>query len=170
MKRTMMTAVMLLSMTGVAQAADTSATTTTTTTTTTAATTMVNCGEKVKSMIPLPTKFEELMTAVSDNFSAHAETMSKSTDKGAREEAKAFRKLANEHRAVANQMKKIIKSMEAAGKLSAVPHDMSKPDPKSGDAMLNQAKLEREMAALMIKNADETEKQVATMKGATVKK
>jgi NDP-sugar pyrophosphorylase family protein len=161
MKKTMMTTMMFLAMTSVVAAAET---------TTTPTSGMVNCGEKMKALIPLPTKFEELMTSVSDNMNAHATAMNASTDKNAKAEAHVFKKLADDHRVVAHQMKKIIKDMEAAGKLAPAPHDMMKSDPKHGEAMLNQAKLEREMAALMVKDAEETEKMVEAMKNPSAKK
>jgi hypothetical protein len=123
----------------------------------------VDCGAMMASVMPLPTKFSELMTAVADGMDGHAAWVGASKDKSAKAEAAAMKKLAKDHRAVAAQMKKIIADMEAASKLGTVPHDMSKADPKMGEGMSKQVTLEREMAALMIKHADETDKMLKEM-------
>ncbi len=165
MKRIVISACLFLTAFGIANAVDT-----TTTTTTTGTIKTENCGEMMKGLIPLPTKFEELMTAVSEGMSNHAAWMKKSTDKNAKTEAKMLTTLAQDHMAVAHQMKKIIKDMETASTMAPAPHDMSKADPKSNEMMLKQAKLEREMAALMLKHADDTEKMVADMGTESAKK
>jgi hypothetical protein len=61
--------------------------------------------------------------------------------------------------------------MEAAGKLTPAPHDTSKADPKMGEQWMKQAAVEREMAAMMIKHADDTDKMLKEMaKGAPTTK
>jgi len=126
-----------------------------------------NCAEMFKAVLPLPTKFGELMTSVSDGMMAHAKWVGQGKDAASKAEAATLTKVAQDHAAVATQMKKIVADMEAGTKLKAAPHDMSKADPKAGEMMLKQAALEREMAAMMIKHAEQTEKTVQEMsKGA----
>ncbi|HLG19662.1 MAG TPA: hypothetical protein VI895_07600 [Bdellovibrionota bacterium] len=148
---------LVLALVGVASAEEQPATKTMTTTK------MENCGEMIQSLIPLPTKFEELMTAVADGFEMHANWMATSTDKNAKAEGSHLKKLAADHRKVANQMSRIINDMEKSAKMKPAPHDMSTADPKAGEVMMKRAKLEREMAALMIQDAEKTEKMIATM-------
>lgn len=124
---------------------------------------VVDCGEMMKSIIPLPTKFGELMTAVAEGLNGHAAWMAASKDKSAKKEAAILKKLAKKHAGVATLMKKIVADMEEGTKVGPVPHDMAKADPKGPEGMLKQATLEREMAALMIKHAEETEKMVKAM-------
>lgn len=124
---------------------------------------MEDCAAMVRGLIPLPTKFGELMTTVADGMDGHAAWVGASKDKAAKAEAASMKKLGKDHRDVATLMKKIVADMEAGGKLSPAPHDMSKADPKMGEGMMKQAALEREMAALMIKNADETDKMLKEM-------
>jgi hypothetical protein len=126
---------------------------------------MEDCGAMMKSVIPLPTKFAELMTAVADGMDGHAAWVGASKDKNAKAEAAAMKKLAKDHRDVAKQMAKIVADMEAGGKLGPAPHDMSKMDPKMAESGMKQIALEREMAALMTKHADETEKMMKDMAG-----
>jgi hypothetical protein len=123
-----------------------------------------NCGAMMKSLVPLPTKFAELMQAVTDGMTAHANWIAQGKDPAAKAEAAAMKKIALDHQAVMNDVKKAAADMEAAGTLQPAPHDMSKMDPKQmGEMMMKQATLEREMAALMVKHADDTEKAVKEM-------
>ncbi len=122
-----------------------------------------DCAAMMRSLVPLPAKFAELMTAVADDMDGHAAWVGSSKDKTAKAEAAAMKKLGKDHREVATQMKKIVADMEAGGKLAPAPHDMTKADPKMGERLMKQASLEREMAALMIKNADETDRMLKEM-------
>jgi len=123
-----------------------------------------NCGAMMKSLVPLPTKFAELMQAVTDGMTAHANWIGQGKDAAAKAEATAIKKIAADHQTMANDAKKAAADMEAASTLAPAPHDMSKMDPKQmADSMMKQASLEREMAALMVKHADETEKAVKDM-------
>jgi hypothetical protein len=125
----------------------------------------------MRNLVPLPTKFSELMTSVAANMDAQAAALATSKDKACKAEAASMKKLAKDHQTVAAQMKKIAADMEAAGKLTPGVHDMSKPDPKMGEMMMKQTALEREMAAMMVKNADETDKMLKEMaKGAPAAK
>ena len=123
----------------------------------------MNYAEMAKAALPLPTKFAELMTAVSEGMTAHGAWVGAGKDKASKDEAASFKKLAADHKALATAAKKAATDMEAATKLAPAPHDMTKADPKGGEHALATAKLEREMAALMIKHAEETEKMVAAM-------
>ncbi|MSP60732.1 MAG: hypothetical protein EXR72_10395 [Myxococcales bacterium] len=123
----------------------------------------MNCAEMAKATLPLPAKFVELMTAVSEGMTAHAAWVGAGKDKASKDEAASFKKLAADQKAVAAATKKVVTDMEAATKLAPAPHDMTKADPKGGERALATAKLEREMAALMIKHAEDTEKMVAAM-------
>lgn len=123
-----------------------------------------NCGAMMKSMVPLPTKFAELMTAVADGLDAHAAWMGMSKDANGKAEADTLKKISKDHRALAAAAKQAAADMDAAGKLAPTMHDMSKMDGKKmGDMMMKQAALEKEMAALMVKHAEDTEKMVANM-------
>ena len=117
-----------------------------------------DCPATMRDLVPLPTKFGELMTAVAEGMNTHAAWVGASKDKAAKAEASAMKKLAKDHLAVAAQMKKIVADLEAGGKLTPAPHDLTKADPKMGEEYAKEAALEREMAALMIKHADETDK------------
>ena len=119
---------------------------------------MEDCGAAMKAMIPLPTKFRELMTAVSGGLNMHAAWLGSSKDPGAKAEAKALKKLAMDHAAVAKEMTVIVADFEAIGKVGLAAHDTAKMDPKWGETMMRQVKLEKEMAALMLKHAEDTEK------------
>jgi hypothetical protein len=130
-----------------------------------------DCPAMMRSLVPLPTKLGELMMAVADGMDGHAAWVGASKDKGAKSEAAAMKKIAKDHRDVATQTKKIVADMEAAGKLTPAPHDTSKVDPKMGEQLMKQAALEREMAAMMIKHADDTDKMLKEMaKGAPTTK
>jgi hypothetical protein len=122
-----------------------------------------DCGSMMKAVLPLPTKFAELMTVVAENMEGHATWVGASKDKAAKAEAASMKKIGKDHRDVANSLKKVIADMEAAGKLTAAPHDMSKMDPKMGEMAMKQVALERELAAMMTKHADETEKMMKEM-------
>jgi hypothetical protein len=126
-----------------------------------------DCGAMLKSLEPLPTKFAELMTAVATNLDAHVAMLATSKDPSAQAEAAMFKKLADDHRALSAAASKAAADMDAGSKLAPAPHDMSKMDPAAmSAAMLKEATLSREMAALMVKDAEQTEKMVQTMKAA----
>lgn len=123
-----------------------------------------NCGAMMKSLVPLPTKFAELMTAVADGFDAHAAWVAMGKDANAKAEADALKKISKDHRALAAAAKQAATNMEAAGKLAPALHDTSKMDGKKmGEMIMKQATLEKEMAALMVKHAEDMEKMVAEM-------
>ena|SRR5688572_11080530 len=126
-----------------------------------------NCGAMMKSLVPLPTKFAELMTAVADGQTAHANWVGMSKDPKATAEATAVKKIADDHRALAAAAKKTAADMEAASTLQPVAHDKTKMDPKAmQDSMTKQIALEREMANMMLKHADESEKMMKEMHAA----
>ncbi len=123
-----------------------------------------NCGAMMKSLVPLPTKFAELMTAVADGMTAHANWIAGNKDPKAQTEATNIKKIAQDHRDMAAAAKKAAADMEAAGTMAPAMHDMSKMDQKAmADSMMKQAALEKEMANMMLKHAEETEKQVQAM-------
>jgi Skp family chaperone for outer membrane proteins len=124
---------------------------------------MEDCGAYMQTLIPLPTKFAELMSAVADGMDAHVAWVSASKDKSAKAEAGLMKKLAKDHRDLASGAKKVITRLEEGKKLGPAPHDMTKMDPKMGELAMKQASFERELAALLIKHADETEKMMKAM-------
>jgi hypothetical protein len=127
-----------------------------------------NCGAMIKGMVPLPTKFAELMTAVADTQAQHASWVGMGKDPASQAEATAMRKLAEDHRTMATDAKKVATDMEAASTMRPAPHDRAKMDQKAmTEAMSRQIRLEREMASLMMKDADETERRLTEMNKAT---
>ena len=123
-----------------------------------------DCGAMMKSLIPLPTKFGELMTSAANGLEGHVAWVSSSKDPAAIAEAAALKTVVQDHREVAALMKKIVTDLETASKIAPAPHDMSKADPKGPEMMMKQAAQEKEMAALMLKHAEDTEKMVQAMK------
>jgi hypothetical protein len=126
-----------------------------------------NCGAMMKQTAALPKKFAELMTAVTDGMTAHANWAAMNKDPKSQAEAAAMKKIADDHRALAAAATKAASDMEAAGTLQPAPHDRSKMDPKAmADQMTKQIALEREMANMMLKHADEGEKMMKEMTAA----
>jgi hypothetical protein len=133
--------------------------------TTTAAPAKPSCGAMMKQLAALPAKFTELMTAVADGQAGHA-AMLTGKDAASTAEAAALKKISQDHRDLATAAKKAQTDMEAAGSLAPVPNE-PKPDAKALEQMQKTAALEKEMAAMMVKHAEDTEKMIAQMKGAT---
>ncbi len=124
-----------------------------------------DCGAMMKQLSALPTKFAELMNNVAGGMAAHADWVGMNKDAASQAESAAMKKIAADHKELANQATKTAADMNAA--LAPAPHDMSKMDPKAAEGMAQGAKLEREMAALMIKHAEDTEKTLQSMKPAS---
>ncbi len=125
------------------------------------------CGAMMKQMAALPNKFSELMTAIADGQAGHA-AMLTGKDAASVAEAAAMKKVAQDHRDLSAAAKKAATDMEAMGTLAAVPNE-PKPDAKGLEMMQKGATLEKEMAAMMVKHAEETEKMIAQMKAAPAK-
>ena len=123
-----------------------------------------SCGAMMKSLSALPNKFAELMTAIADGQAGHA-AMLTGKDAASMAEAAAMKKISQDHRDIGAAAKKAAADMEAAGTLAAAPNE-PKPDAKAIEGMQKGATLEREMAAMMVKHAEDTEKMIAQMKAA----
>ena len=123
-----------------------------------------SCGVMMKNLAPIPAKFAELMTAVAEGQTAHV-AMLTGKDAATVAEAAEMKKIAQDHRDMGAAAKKASTEMESAGSLAQVPNE-PKPDAKGMEHMLKTAALEKEVAAMMVKHAEETEKMVQQMKGA----
>jgi hypothetical protein len=126
-----------------------------------------SCGAMMKSLAPLPAKFSELMTAIADGQAGHA-AMLTGKDAATVAEATELKKIMQDHRDMAAMAKKTATEMEAAGSLAPAPNE-PKPDAKALDHMMKTVALEKEMAAMMVKDAEETEKRIEKMKGGAAK-
>jgi hypothetical protein len=122
-----------------------------------------DCGAMMKANMVYPAKFAEFMTALADTMDAHVAWIGKSSDKNAQAEATAMKKVVADHRALAAAAKTCVTDMEAASKLAPAPHDMSKMDPKMMEMMMKTTALEKEMGAMMVKHAEESEKHMQEM-------
>jgi hypothetical protein len=126
--------------------------------------TKMTCGQMMASKAALPSKMAELMTAVADSVEAHAKWTG-TKDKMAKAEHDMLMKVAKDHRAVAKQYTAIAATMTKAKDLQQAPHDPKTADmAKMAELTQKQITLAREMAALMTKDADESEKMLASMK------
>ena len=132
-----------------------------------AAPAMKSCGQMMKEAAALPTKFAELMTAIADGQNGHI-AMLTGKDAASTAEAAALKKVAQDHRDLAAAAKKAAADMEAMGTLAPVPNE-AKPDAKGIEGMTKQIALEKEMANMMLKHAEEGEKMMAAMKAGAAK-
>jgi hypothetical protein len=125
-----------------------------------------NCGAMMKDTAKLPAKFAELMTAIADGQTAHANWVGMGKDAASQAEAAAIKKIAQDHRDLAAAAKKAAADMEAAATLTPAPHDPAKMDQKAmQEQMTKNLALEREMANMMLKHADESEKMMKDKMG-----
>ena len=123
----------------------------------------MTCGQMMASKAVMPQKMSELLTNVADNLEAHAKWVG-TKDKAAKAENDQLIKVAKEHRAIAASMKKTAETMQKGKDLAQAPHDMKTMDPKMAEGMTRQIALEREMASLLQKDADDAEKHLSSMK------
>ncbi len=122
----------------------------------------MTCGQMMAAESAMPAKMNELMTAIADGMEMHAK-WSGTANKVAKGEHDAMMKIAKDHRQMGAMMKSTSEEMMKQKNLASAPHDMKAMDPKMGETMTKQVTLEREMATMMMKDADETEKAVQMM-------
>jgi hypothetical protein len=123
-----------------------------------------SCGQMMKETAALPRKFAEFMNALAEGANAHA-AMLTGKDAASVAEAAAMKKVAADHKALADAATKTANDMEAMGTLAAVPNE-PKPDAKAMEMMTRNNALEKEMANMMLKHAEDMEKKMAEMKSA----
>lgn len=121
------------------------------------------CGQWMSEKAELPSKMGELMGAVAEGTEAHAKWVGTSKDKAARAESAMMMKMAKDQRTMATMSTKMAEQMMKAKDMASVPHDMSKMDPKVTEIMTRMAKLDREMAALLMKDAEQIEARLTQM-------
>ena len=121
----------------------------------------MSCGQMMEAKSALPAKMSEMLTSVADGLEMHAKWAS--STKPGKAEHDTLMKLSKDHRQMAASMKKTSEEMVKAKTLASVQHDMTKMDPKMGEVMGKQIALEREMASMMMKDADESEKMMQAM-------
>jgi hypothetical protein len=122
----------------------------------------MDCAKMMNSHAVYPAKMAEFMTAMADGLEAHAKWIG-TTDKATKGEHDFLIKLAKEHRQFATEFKKTSTEMASVKSFGTVKHDMAKMDAKAGELMGKRIALEREMASMMQKDADESEKMMQAM-------
>lgn len=124
----------------------------------------MTCGQWAASKAPLPAKLGELMTAIADNLEFHAKWTG-TKDKAAKAEHDMLMKMAKDHRAIGKMSTDISNGMTKAKDMAQATHDPKTMDgAKMAEMQLKQIKLQREMAQMMMKDADEAEKMLSSMK------
>ncbi|MGQ0506009.1 MAG: hypothetical protein ACT4TC_11905 [Myxococcaceae bacterium] len=125
----------------------------------------ITCGQWMASKAPLPAKLGELMASIADNMDSHAKWTSASKDKNAKKEVEIVSKVAKTHRDLGTNYTRLSEEMTKHKDLPAVQHDPKAMDmAKMTEGMTKQIKLQREMAQMIIKDADEAEAHLNQMK------
>lgn len=120
----------------------------------------MDCAKMIKNKAPIAAKLAELMTQMADNFEAHAKWIRGNKDAASRAEVQHLNTLVKEQRAAAASLKKLATEMESA-RFEPAPHDTSKTAPAFNESMTEQARLQREIADLLRKDAAAIEKSIA---------
>lgn len=123
-----------------------------------------DCATYFKAKAQLPRAFSELQKEVANNIEMHIKWQSGAKDKASRAEVAFLKKVLKENRALSAAAARLAKLMASAS-FAPSPHDMSKMDPNAGKEMAKQATLQHQFAGLLNKDAAQTEKMLAAMKG-----
>ncbi len=121
----------------------------------------MTCGQMMAAKAELPAKLAEMITAMNAGMEMHM----KALGKDGKAEKAGMMKLVKDHKAMIAAASKTSKDMAAMKDLKACKHDpkvMS--DPKMMDGMTKQIALEKELASMMMKDAEAGEKMMADMK------
>jgi len=131
----------------------------------TGATVDMNCSRTLEKRSAIPAKIDQLFAATADDLDAHAQWIGQK-DKTAKSEYEALSKVAHEHRESTEMMSKLSDTMtKTARTFGASPHDINSPlMAKALDADARYARTERELAQLLLQDAEETEQRIQKMR------
>ena len=123
------------------------------------------CGKMIEKRSAIPAKGEQLFNAASDALDAHAQWVG-TRDKNAKKENDELTKLAKENREAGERLRKLSDQLtKGARDIGTVPHDTTSPlMAKALDADTRYARTARELAQLLIQDADETEQRIQKMR------
>jgi hypothetical protein len=128
--------------------------------------TQKTCGQQMRERAALPAKVSELLTANADNFQDHAKWVAKSGhDKASKAEVAALEKLVTHERKLAVMFASLASEMIGMGDLAGAAHDPNHMDRDAATAIWQrQATLDREVAAMLVKEASELDDMIAANK------
>ena len=122
----------------------------------------MTCGQVMAAKAAMPAKLAEMLTAINDNTAMHAKWAG-TKDKAAKGEHDAMMKVVKDHKAMIAAANKTSKDMAAMKDMPPCKHDMKTMDPKMMDGMTKALALQKEFAAMLIKDAEMSEKMMADM-------
>jgi hypothetical protein len=123
------------------------------------------CGRLLEKRSAIPAKGEQLYVAAADSLDAHSQWVG-TRDKAAKGEHETLAKLAKENREASERLRKLSDQLtRGARDVGTVAHDMTSPlMAKVLDADTRYARTARELAQLLIQDADETDQRVQKMR------
>jgi len=120
------------------------------------------CADKLAAQAPLASKSADVLSKAADVWTAHAQWIGTGAD--AKPERDALTKVASDYRDSAAQLRKLSQTVAATKDVKGAPHDSSSGEAaRVGELMKDQAKAQKELAAMLQKDAEKTEKAASQM-------
>jgi len=123
----------------------------------------MDCGKMIADHAVFPAKLAELHTTIADGMEAHIKWMSANKDKESKAEVAGLKKMVKPMRDLAASLKKQATEMEKAKDWAPAPHDMKAMPAAAGEAMTKQMALEKELGAMITRDAAEMDKMMKQM-------
>lgn len=121
------------------------------------------CGQELAASAEIPEKWQALMDHVAANMEAHAAWVGTASG-AAQREHQAMLRVAAQYRAMAAAAGRAATEMRTMKDLEAAPHDPRGIDrPAQARWMRAKIEMQRELAAVIIRHADESERALAEL-------
>ncbi|MFM2152078.1 MAG: hypothetical protein RL199_513 [Pseudomonadota bacterium] len=123
------------------------------------------CGRMLEKRSAIPSKGEQLFNAAADALDAHAQWVGV-RDKSTKNEREALMKLAKDNREAGDRLRKLSEQFtKGARDIGTVSHDTTSPlMTKALDADTRYSRTARELAQLLLQDADETDQRIQKMR------